>query len=276
MCGICRQNVAHQRMGALRSQGPFSTGPQNADPLISPNQYHWVFAQEVYAHPNARRPVIGDWALSVNTPDTCLYANSEFAIVSFRGSVTLADIRDDVRLSRPGDSGCAFDRVVPAVEMLKEWMAMNPQSIQCTGHSLGGAIAKCVGANLGLGVVTFNPAAPPSNPTSTGPNQINYHIVFDIISAWIPAVRIDKGFRPHKVNRFIANIPYASKLLFSVGISPILLAHDIKVFGNAKSGRVVSAETENAVWQTWFNSMPRILQKALLLFIQAPALPPVH
>ncbi len=260
-------------MGGFSHLGPFTTSASDADPLIYPNQYHWVFAQEAYA--TNRRPNIDGWMLDISMEDMCLYKNDEFAIVAFRGSVTTADIRDDIRLSKPGDSGCAFDRVNPALHILRVWLDENSQALQCTGHSLGGAIAKCVGAALSLGVVTFNPAAPPSNPTSTGPNQINYHIVFDIISAWIPAQRIDKGFRPKVINKFLNHIPYASKLMFNVGIRPILTAHEITSFGKNIKGQTVTSEFENDIWQKWFGSMPRVIQKAFLVFIQAPSLPPV-
>ena len=53
-----------------------------------------------------------------------------------------------------------------------------------TGHSLGGAIARCVSSQLNLPSVTFNAAAPPSNPVFNSSLETSYHIVYDIVSAW--------------------------------------------------------------------------------------------
>ncbi len=276
MCHLCDQRLYHEKMGMV-GRGPFTTNSSQADPIISPHQYHWLFSQEAYAFPESRRKEIEGWVMdeTINLPDMVLYKTTVFAIIAFRGSVNQADIRADIQLSKPGNNACVFDRVNPAVAVLTEFLNNNDHYVQCTGHSLGGAIAKCVGGKLDLGIVTFNTAAPPSNPVGNVYNQVNYHIVFDIISAWIPSRRIEKWYRPRAINKYLSSIPYASKLLFNVGIKPILKAHEITAFNNDIKGTIVTSEFENEVWKKWFNSMPKILQKAFLLFIQAPSLPPV-
>ena len=256
---------------------PYDTTSSNADPILGPHVIHWLLSREVYN--TLRRPEIEGWNLVGGTADTVMYHNPASidipgrAIIAFRGSQTLLDIRADIQLSRPGGNGCDFDKLKPAEEMISNFLTDNPDvEIQLTGHSLGGAIARCAGQKLGLGIVTFNSAAPPSNPVYTGPNEIDYHIVFDFISAWQSdnTVRIDKGYRPPSYSIFssLRRIDFASMNVFK--------AHSIDNFSNQKKGKVISGNQESTLLFTWYNSLPKIIQHAFNLFTQTNRLPPVE
>ena len=99
----------------------------------------------------------------------------------------------------------------------------NSLSASLTGHSLGGAIAREVGKMLHLRVVTFNAATPPSAPVTSGPSEVDYHTVFDIVSAWQSpnTVRIDKGCYPlpsiwhgHAAHSHLAHVKRVATLSF--------------------------------------------------------------
>lgn len=278
-CNYCKSvDLAHERYGG----NLFDTSPvdlSDADDLLGPDKIHWVLSNEVYIHPKKRRDNIGGWFKDsfIDGPNLVLYNNGKCAILACRGSVTTSDIADDVRISKPHASTCAFDRVEPAIKLLKEFMSSYNVQVQTTGHSLGGSVAKSVGEHFGLYVVTFNTAAPPSNPPTNGKRQRHYHIVFDPISAWIPSLRIDKGIRPHHcgMSRYVSEIPGVKSLLVSGCINPILKAHSISMFSKTKMGRITSSTVEEAIWQTWFSSLPRPLRNAFLNFIDTREIPSI-
>lgn len=239
----------------------FQTG--NADPLIGQHAIHWVLSNESYY--SSRRPQIDDWYLVGGTPDTCMYHSGDAAIIAFRGSTTLGDIQQDVQLSTPGGIPT---KVGPALELIKNFQTENPDvPIQLTGHSLGGTIARICGQTLGLGIVTFNAGAPPSNPAVTGPNEVDYHIVFDIISAWESpnTVRIDKFYRPQKGT--LASI--------TGNAGGVYKAHAIDNFSNKKFGVIKSTKFEQALLTGWFNTLSLIQKKSFEWFIQTTRLPPL-
>lgn len=262
--------------GSLVTFGPFTHTCTSADPILGQHSIHWVFAREVYS--TIRRQEIDGWQKVGGTVDTVMYHYPKAsdtpgrAIIAFRGSQTIADIRSDIQLSRPGGNGCDFDKLKPALEMVEHFIEENPDvEIQLTGHSLGGAIARCAGQKLGLGIVTFNSAAPPSNPVYTGPNEVDYHIVFDLISAWENpnTVRIDKGFRPYKYGNL------DPRKWLDTSIYPVFKAHSIENFSNCKSGKIISGQEENFIIKSWYDGLSLLLRKIFNYFTQTNQLPPV-
>lgn len=256
--------------GSVVSRGPFSTLPQQADRLLSFHAIHWVLSTEAYA--TIRRNEIAGWLYQPeqSSPDTAVYRHQSLphVIVAFRGSQTLVDIHNDIVLSRPGNS-CSF----PKAEFMSQWVSSLLEEpdilIQLTGHSLGGAIARCVGGRLGLGAVTFNAAAPPSSPAATFPNQIHYHIVFDVISAWqTNAIRINKGFQPAPFKRWPLFNRVVQKWFRIKAIGPMVAAHELSNFSDERAGQLVTAEKEEGDWQNWFIELPTRLKKLFLSFIR--------
>ncbi len=264
--------MEQEDFGGLVSRGPFTTVVSEADPIISRHAIHWVLSRESYS--SNRRKDIDGWLLAGETIDTCMYhfpAGEEpgKAIVAFRGSQTLDDIKADVQLSRPGGNGCNFDKLMGASKMIEDFILDNPDvPIQLTGHSLGGAIARCAGQKHGLGIVTFNSAAPPTNPVYTGPNEVDYHIVFDLISAWQNpnTVRIDKGYKPPS-DWF--------PLKFIRGLNSLLESHSIDNFSNQKKGVITTSEYENNLMQTWYKKLPRFIKILFDRYINSNKLPPI-
>lgn len=243
--------------GGIIFRGPYTTSTSQADSILQGNAIHWILSKEVYA--NSPRPNIEGWdyAPDLSTSDMAVYSLDNFTIISFRGTVTLADFRDDVRLSKPGGDN-SISRIQPGIQAAQQFISAG-QSVQTTGHSLGGAVARKVAQALGLGAVTFNAASPPSNPTTTAPGEIDYHIVFDVISAWAhpSIIRIDKGIRPSR--------------------NPLstVSAHNLDLFSNERKGVIISNEHEDILWKKWFAKLPRLVRKTFLFFIQTKSLPPV-
>ena len=242
----------------------------NADPILGSNAIHWLVCLETYNQ--SRSPTIGinqDWFLGYEDPETCVYHRQDpenyvlkETIIGFRGTKVLKDVVDDIKLSKGGAS--TFPRAEQGVAFTQKYLDENPELIiQLTGHSLGGAIARHVGQTLGLGIVTFNAAAPPSNPVITGPNEIDYHIVFDIISAWQHpnTVRIDKGYRPIK-NRSLIPLVWANKAL-----GDIFRSHTLLNFSNERPGYLVDAQEENRLFKLWYYSLPLVLKRYIIFFL---------
>ena len=244
----------HEPYGILH-RGPFTTSTSQADPLLQGNAIHWVLSKEVYA--TFPRPIIEGWELqpALSTYDMAIYSMATFTIMAFRGTVNLADFRDDITLSRPGGEN-SISRTQPGIEAAQYILSLG-QSIQTTGHSLGGAVARKVAEALQLGSVTFNSAAPPSNPVTTAPGEIDYHIAMDVISAWAhpSIIRIDKGIRP--------------------GLNPVSTtkAHTLDLFSNERKVIIITNNQEDELWRTWFYKLPRLAQKTFLYFIQTKSLP---
>lgn len=283
----CCDSCASYDLTSFNFGGSVVSTPSNwvtsmADSIIRTHAIHWILSREVYCHTHDRRTAINGWERddALNDADVCVYKLGSMAIIAFRGTTTASDILSDISLSTPGNDACAFAKVGPAVEMAK-FLLHQGFLVQTTGHSLGGAVARCVGMKLSLGVVTFNMAAPPSNPISTAPNQIHYHIVFDIISAWVPSVRIDKHNRPHKSrsHNIISKIPVVGRLvdsyLFRYSIEPMLKAHDISMFSNHSHGVLVDSLIENRLWTEWFSTLPKVLKYSFLYFIHSKNLPEI-
>jgi hypothetical protein len=235
-----------------------------ADPLIGIHSIHWVICGETYkAQPRAQQ-LEGGWKKIFEQEETVAYRLDKFVIIGFRGSHRGKDIIDDLTLANAANDTCAFPRVPPARQLTTELLEEDEEIlIQCTGHSLGGAIARCVGEALNLGVVTFNAAAPPSNPVLNMENQVHYHIVFDIISAWQSpnTVRIDKGFRPIK-SRSIIPFQWLKQVS-----REMYLAHSLESFSFIKKGKIISAQQENEMFQEWVKRLPFILRGFLEYYL---------
>ena len=246
----------HEPYGILW-RGPFTTSTSQADSIISGHAIHWVLSKEVYSS-SPRENIEGwEYQYSASTSDMAIYTRDNLAIVSFRGTVTLSDFRDDVTLSLPGRED-SISRIAPGIQAVSQILS-DGFLAQCTGHSLGGAIARKVSQALSLGSVTFNAAAPPSNPVTTAPGEVDYHIVFDVISAWThpSIIRIDKGFRP------------------SIYPLSTVRAHNLDLFSNEKKGVIITNDQEDILWKKWFSKLPRLVRKTFLYFIQTKSLPPI-
>lgn len=270
----CKEGLDRYSYGAsVVDFGPFTTTTQQADPLIRNHAIHWVLCKEAYAR--QRRYAIEGWVYQpqASSGDTAVYADGNHVIIAFRGTATLVDIHNDIQLSRPGQS-CSFEKSKSMSVYVARLLETDPLTlIQLTGHSLGGAIARCVGGRLGLGVVTFNCAAPPSSPAMSYSNQIHYHIVFDIISAWqSSATRIDKRYSPR---RFGLLTRFLQKLFYDMAIAPMLKAHEIDNFSNERTGMVIRASDEQRVWHNWFTRLPTVVQRLFLKFTKTEMLPAI-
>lgn len=273
MC--CKDALPNHPFGSVTSSGPYTTGTASADPLIRTHAMHWVLSQEVYSiH---RRESIEGFMYNpdASTDDMAIYSLDDHTIAAFRGTVNLTDVRNDFQLAMRGAS-CSFDKVKPAVEAIRAYMQQYPnQLVQTTGHSLGGAVARCVGQELGLGIITFNAAAPPSSPVRTRQNELDYHIAFDVISAWTEptTIRIDKGYRPVKPPRFVPAV--VRVWFFGKGVKPLLDAHKLENFSNERPGTKISNQDEDLLWHEWFNNLPRLVKATFLSWIQSRDLPVV-
>lgn len=274
----CNDCALHDRpYGDLVARDIRSETTSSADPIISAHAIHWVLTGEAYS--NNRRPEIEGWVYvpEYSNPDVATYRNNEHTIVAFRGTVNLTDVRSDMQLSVPGANSCAFDKVKPSVELIQRYIGTTQSLVQTTGHSLGGAIARCVGNQLGLGVVTFNAAAPPSNPVKAGPNEVDYHIAFDVISAWTSpsTVRIDKGYAPHRLLKIPLVGKYLNRWFLRIGIKTLLNAHSLTNFSAERSGKIITTKQEENIWINWFIHLPPLFKLTFLAFVQAPELPPL-
>jgi len=241
------------------------------DPLLGENSIHWLICLQTYNR-NRSPNLPGGWFLGYDGEETCVYHKEDaegfvlpYSIIGFRGTTNQKDILDDIKLSLPENGTCGFPRAQEGIDFTRKFIDDNPElTVQVTGHSLGGAIARCAGQALGLGIITFNAAAPPSNPvdTSSG-NEQNYHIVFDIISAWQSpgTIRIDKGYRPKK-NRSLIPLVWAKKALGEVYES-----HSLVNFSNQRPGNLMNSEQENSLMKSWFYSLPSILRKFIIFFL---------
>lgn len=224
-----------------------------ADPLIAPGHViHWKISSATY---DQNRPEqIDGWLKVGETWDSAMYYNEKRCILGFKGTQMLFnDFYNDIQLTL-NQKGCP-PKADPTAKMVQDFFNEGHGiPLQLTGHSLGGAVARCVGNLLNLNVVTFNAAAPPNGivQTQPSPRETNYHIFGDIISAWeCPnTIRIDKGFN-------LINGPDA----FNHSVKQFQNAHTLAAFSAAgKPGTIVSASTENDLFDRWYQSTPQIVK----------------
>ncbi len=167
-----------------------------AVPIVQQNG-HGIYAacaQDVYSHPSARKN-FSPFTYKEGEDEWGLWINGSLAILAFRGTVaSVSDIFNDVEIAVGFQ--CALPRVQFGLTIAGRYVKQ--YTLSTTGHSLGGAVARCVSSSYKIPSVNFNPAAPPTAPIFRQvPLATNYHIVFDIISAWsTDTIRIDTGLRP--------------------------------------------------------------------------------
>jgi len=216
-----------------------------ADPLIGQHAIHWVMCGEAYAP--SKRQNIDQWELLDYATDYCTYVNEDDqCIVAYKGTTNTRDLLQDALITKFNVPSRGFTSIPYVKELLETY------SVQVTGHSLGGAVARVVASSLGLGVVTFNEAAPPTAYVTNPSNSASYHIVWDIISAWQqPTLRIDKNFRGTSVN----------------SVKSWSTAHSLSSFSNERMGRPVGADFENHLFQDWWKRLSLATKISLKLFV---------
>lgn len=247
-----------------------------ADLIIKEHAIHWVFANEVYS--SVRASNIEGWSLLENDNiDTCAYEKDGLIIAAFRGTYDFNDVKIDVSISLPGG---ANEKVHQAKIFMEDLMDEYDCLVQVTGHSLGGDTARQIGRMYGLGIVTFNCAAPPSNPQVKGDNEVHYHIVFDLISAWQDGcVRIDKGYRPKEPSVAIRKAvlmpgSYLAKVIANgLAVKPLAEAHSILAFDNRRRGILINNKTEYTYWTKWFNKLPMTIRITFFAYTKNTRLP---
>jgi hypothetical protein len=229
--------------------GPIEKPPRSlAHPVIEKNNHsiHLEISTAAYTGYKVRPEQLQSFTYAKELSDDyfCVYIdkNNRVTILGIRGTVPTNpfDLLNDLVISFKG--GCNYPRVAYAASLMRK---IKQRYVgyrhECTGHSLGGGVSRCL-ANDDSRVISisFNPACPPTRPAvTTGTNSISYHIVFDIISAWMGggnelSVRIDTGQRPGK------------NLLNSLG-----KAHDLSQF--SIGGAIITSEQENNLWQDWYH-----------------------
>lgn len=209
---------------------------EDADPIIQQHAIHWMICME--GQVGKRASVIGKWRLAYQDVESVMYSSGCDVIIAFRWTKTMKDVYDDLLLTLGRD----FPRARQAKRFVTELLRLNRGRlrVQVTGHSLGGAIAREVGEALRLPVITFNGAAPPSAPVVSTTTGVDYHIVFDFVSAWQSpnTVRIDKGY------------------LVKGGLDGVFPAHAFDNFSKKRRGIVVTAHTEDYMLRSWWQTLP--------------------
>lgn len=236
----------------------------DADELIKKDAIFWLICIETYKE--TRNPLLGkkmNWRLGWNDAETCIYHHTDDErkiIIGFRGTAASKDIYDDYELSM----NRMFPRAIEAIQITRNLLNQN-YFIKVCGHSLGGAIAREVGKEFGIRVVTFNAAAPPTAPVISSKNEIDYHIVYDIISAWQSpnTIRIDKGFYPYP--SFLQKMDKTAELYGY--IDQMIESHSLKNFSKTIDGVIMSAEDESKKMNQWLHSLPWHVKKHLFIIL---------
>jgi hypothetical protein len=225
---------------------------------------HWLVCLETYKE--VRAVTLGHyWDLDYSDLETCVYrlrCNRKRIIVGFRGTASQKDLYDDWKITMSEIFPRAQQGRIFLYDLLTKEFDLD---IELTGHSLGGAIAREVpkGWLRPKRVVTFNAAAPPTSPVISESYEVNYHIVFDIISAWQSpyTVRIDKGFRP---------IPSwwqksLTILWVHASLSDLVKSHSLVNFSNERAGVVICGEDETIMINNWLGSLHSNLRRAVMI-----------
>lgn len=245
--------------GAPLDSTPAQFGISDCDPLIRRHVYYWLICLQ--ASKLSRSSNVEGFYLLYADEESCVYIKRCLVIIAFRGTKHARDLYDDALISL----GTVYPRVIHAVRFIQRLLALNPHiTVHVTGHSLGGAIARDVGKTLRLKTVTFNAAAPPTSPVSIGFDEVSYHVVFDLISAWQSpnVIRIDKGFRPSSP---VLGLVVPGVWLYDF-LNSILPAHKLSAFSNATPGTLTSAADENYYFDRWYYYIPHVAKILLLTF----------
>ncbi len=238
-------------------------------PIIIKNRHeiYCFIARECYS-PN-RVKYIGDvWVLDnlESTDRFCFYISDAGFIMGCRGTVgEKSDIVENDLIGISAIGGDNFQRAIQGTQVLAKYKEKYPfrKCLGVTGHSLGGGAARVVGKNHGVMAVCFNGAAPPTNPVVGRNSDYYYHIVFDIVSAWSSGnvIRIDNGLRPNKLGltqtiscglRGVSLIA-ATTCLYEQ-FKPAIDGHYMSNFFSNK-GSVIDANSEQLIWEGWFNNL---------------------
>jgi hypothetical protein len=238
----------------------------DADLIIKKHAMHWLICIETYN--SVRKPIIlgltSTWRLVYTDTESCAYEQIGFKrlIIGFRGTHAVKDLYDDLKITM----NKVFPRAEEAQKLVAGLFTQYPNYLfELCGHSLGGAIARVTGEQMNLIVVTFNAASPPTAPVVSGPKEIDYHIVFDIISAWQSpnTVRIDKGLRP--IPKFWQKLSLLT--WFHASFSDIVQSHKLDNFSNSKPGTLICGEEESSLLKSWVHSLPPNLRSYVYLTI---------
>jgi hypothetical protein len=252
-----------------------------ADPLIAPDHViHWKICKATYLE--QRPPVIDGWLFVGGTWDTAMYYKDNKCILGYRGTNLFSggDIWNDILLTFQL-KGCPPKADVQK-NLLRKFFMTTQIPVQLTGHSLGGATARCVADEFNINIVTFNAAAPPNGviKTKPSPRETNYHIYGDAISAWMSpnVMRIDKGFSYHSIGQkdieskpvsVVAAIAGANDTkvglaFFAYTLTLIAKAHSLDAFSaSGKPGVVMPAKSEYEMMEMWHVHFPKTMNMAV-------------
>lgn len=260
-------------------------GVEQAHPVIKSNGHavHAVMAAEVYFEPIFRRPEIAGWYLidaeEFNVPRFCFYYHrqSRDTIMSCRGTTDAVDIIEDWKLATYG--ACMYDRAQEAHTLLTSFSKNFPKHrvLNVTGHSLGGAAARCLSqSRSGIKAIIFNPAAPPTAPVSGADNSLTYHIVMDVVSSWCgpdsQVIRIDQGdrIRVAPYPSIVLLAPLAAAIYATSAIveelGQIVPSHYMDRFFT-NNGAQAPSGVENHLWQDWWLGHPPVVRLVFGLLV---------
>lgn len=240
----------------------------DCDYSIKQHAIQWLVCYETY-RPERRKTLSLYWQLFYDTAETCMYrleCNQDRIIIGFRGAYHIKDVKTYFKMMRDVD----YDRVYQAIVAVRGILEKQPNAkIYLTGHGVGGTIAKYVAHELHLIAITFNSAGMPTRYEKLVEykDEVNYHIVYDILSAWQPSkytVRIHKGLNP--LPHWIENL---SKPLSMISIGTKLsINHDLDTFSKySGNGKRICGFEEDALLQEWWDKLPFIYKYPIRAFL---------
>lgn len=181
-------------------------------------------------------------------------AGEAYAIAA-RGTQDVGDVVDDIQLAFGTDDTSLVREMSTLCDKILELRNV-PGSIVLTGHSLGGwAAVQTALTHPGTRSVTFNGAAPPTNPLTTMPSSGGraYHIGGDVVSSHArDATRADKGYaflgaasESHSLDRFYARDPVPLLGMLSADEEQLLWLLAGADLGGSGSGGLIPSPVAN-------------------------------